>query len=257
MIPLAYGVLDISADGSRIMSRDGVYESGVFKPRPVPDNGMSFWATAMSDDGKVVIGSNTANSYKVWTEQDGFLAQYNEVYADVSANGRYLIKNRKMIDLVAGATIQIDLERALSVTSDGVVVGQQGDFATLWRNGDSVALGRLNQAGVSTAYAVTENGKIVVGLATSNDAPETRAYQNNPASWSIPEAFIWDEVHGMRSVEKLLTNEYGVDLNGWRLANATVISADGTHIAGVGIDAEGTLGRWMVRLVDECSELSW
>jgi hypothetical protein len=63
----------------------------------------------------------------------------------------------------------------------------------------------------------------VVGYCNSNAGGET--------------AFIWDADHGMRSLESVLVNDYGVDLGGWSLSNAKDVSADGRVIVGYGHNA--------------------
>ncbi len=52
----------------------------------------------------------------------------------------------------------------------------------------------------------------------------------------------------MRSVQDLLTSEYGIDLTGWSLSQATGISADGSTIVGYGRNADGNSESWIARL---------
>ncbi|MFG6094761.1 hypothetical protein SPB21_05900 [Leptothoe sp. ISB3NOV94-8A] len=52
-------------------------------------------------------------------------------------------------------------------------------------------------------------------------------------------AFIWDAVNGMRSLQAVFTDEFGLDLTGWKLGAATGISDDGLTIVGTGINPEG------------------
>jgi len=70
----------------------------------------------------------------------------------------------------------------------------------------------------SAAYGVSGDGSVVVGLGTSDSGG----------------AVIWDSGHGMRSLQSVLTSDYGLDLTGWTLTRATGISADGTVIVGEG-----------------------
>ncbi|MCH7814614.1 MAG: PEP-CTERM sorting domain-containing protein, partial [Planctomycetes bacterium] len=74
---------------------------------------------------------------------------------------------------------------------------------------------------VSQADGVSADGSVVVG-------------QSNSASGD--EAFIWDSVHGMRSLRDVLINDFGLgpQLNGWTLSHATDISNDGMNIVGWG-----------------------
>jgi hypothetical protein len=59
------------------------------------------------------------------------------------------------------------------------------------------------------------------------------------------EAFVWDSIHGMRSLQDLLTQDFGLDLTGWRLFEATGISADGRTIIGNGYNPSGTTEGWI------------
>ncbi|ARU55208.1 hypothetical protein OLMES_1123 [Oleiphilus messinensis] len=254
--------LQISADGERVLVREGIIDNGILIPLALPEDGMNFVSNGMSDDGSVRTGGKHSNSYQLWTADSGYLPQYTGKYLDLSENGRYIITKSEFLDLSTGITTNLSTEwdiEAVAVNSDGIVVGQNDTEAVMWKNGQVTGLGFIVPQTRSKAYAISENGKIVVGRSNTNDPDPSlsRAYKNNPESWHIQEAVIWDEVHGMRSLEELLATEYNVDLQGWRLANATTISSDGSHIAGIGLDADGNLGTWMVRLVDECSELSW
>jgi hypothetical protein len=62
------------------------------------------------------------------------------------------------------------------------------------------------------------------------------------------EAFIWDELHGMRNLKDVLVNEYNLDLTSWTLYGATGISADGLTIAGYGRNPSGNGEGWIARL---------
>ena len=61
-------------------------------------------------------------------------------------------------------------------------------------------------------------------------------------------AFIWDEVHGMRDLQQVLEDDYGLNLTGWRFQRAVGISADGRTIAGWGYNPDSWEEPWIVRL---------
>jgi hypothetical protein len=61
-------------------------------------------------------------------------------------------------------------------------------------------------------------------------------------------AFIWDATNGMRDLNFVLPDEYGVDLQGWLLNSANGISDDGQVIAGYGHNPQGQLEAWVVVL---------
>jgi uncharacterized membrane protein len=79
---------------------------------------------------------------------------------------------------------------------------------------------------LSKAYGVSADGSVIVGW--------------NYASSTYGEAFIWDTVHGMRSLEDVLVNECGLDLAGWDLCEARGVSADGLTIVGSGHNPNGS-----------------
>ena len=94
------------------------------------------------------------------------------------------------------------------------------------------SLGALpGSVGSGEALSVSADGSVVVGFGTTSGGEE---------------AFIWDEVHGMRSVEEVLSGlGLGPDLSGWSLERATGLSADGLTLAGTGIDPNGIEKGWI------------
>ena len=52
-------------------------------------------------------------------------------------------------------------------------------------------------------------------------------------------AFIWDADNGMRDLKDVLENDIGLALTGWKLDQATGISADGCAIVGHGNHISG------------------
>ena len=94
-----------------------------------------------------------------------------------------------------------------------------------------ISLGDIPEGSIdSIAYDVSADGSIVVGFAQS--ATEANA-------------FIWDADHGMRVLRDVLTNDFGLDLTGWRLREATGISADGVTIVGWGVNPDGDFEAWI------------
>ena len=102
-----------------------------------------------------------------------------------------------------------------------------------------VSLGDLpgGASDYSVAYDTNRDGSVVVGMANMIPYPPYNG-----------DAFIWDAVHGMRNLQDVLFNEYGIDLNGWRLASASGISDDGSVITGTGWDPNGHSEAWLVEL---------
>lgn len=159
-------------------------------------------ATAVSKDGLVVVGYSGHEAFR-WTAAGGM----------VGLGGLY-----PMIDSIASA-----------VSSNGsVVVGwsqsaTSGPQAFRWTaDGGMVGLGYLAggpKLNLSYACAVSEDGIVVLGQADSASGDT---------------AFVWDRANGMRNLQSVLTNDYHLDLTGWKLGEAKGISLDGKTIVGNG-----------------------
>jgi hypothetical protein len=97
-----------------------------------------------------------------------------------------------------------------------------------------VGLGALpGEVFFSIACGTSADGEVVVGV-TSSDGGDT--------------AFVWDAEHGMRGLEDILTDEFGIDLTGWQLSVASAVSADGRTVAGYGFNPSRDIEAWMASL---------
>jgi uncharacterized membrane protein len=126
------------------------------------------------------------------------------------------------------------------ITADGsVIVGEMSlrpdgsdearETAFLWdvEGGGVLSLDAHPGRGWSSqALDVTDDASVVVGRSSEG-------------------AFIWDEPNGMRLLHDFLVAEYGLDLAGWTLEDVRGISADGTVLAGNGINPEGIQEGWV------------
>jgi probable HAF family extracellular repeat protein len=230
----------VSADGSVVVGQsDGAGATGGWRYqafRYTPAGGMQGLgylsaggttsdAADVSADGQVVVGSSeyasTSNAYHAfrWTPTGGMVS---------------------LGDLPGGT----DTSFAAAVSSDGnVVVGNSrsagGREAFRWTQaGGMVGLGDL-PGGTFDSYAldVSDNG-VVVGVS------------NTTGGQSGFEAFIWDQANGMRRLQTVLEGQ-GLNLAGWTLTNVAGISADGTTLAGSGINPAGRAEAWVAVLVPE------
>ncbi|MEQ9453602.1 MAG: hypothetical protein RLN76_03270 [Phycisphaeraceae bacterium] len=95
----------------------------------------------------------------------------------------------------------------------------------------------------TSAMASNGDGSVVAGSARDTD-------HQGPPSEDPEIAFLWDEDNGTRSLKQVLVDDYGLELDGWELARATSMSADGLSIAGYGFDPEGERRGWVVRLAE-------
>jgi len=89
---------------------------------------------------------------------------------------------------------------------------------------------------ISQADGVSGDGSIVVGA--SEDS--------NP--YGMGDAFIWDRTHGMRHLQTVLQEEYGLEVSPWVLRRAYAITPDGRTIVGDGTNPEGENETWRVYL---------
>jgi probable HAF family extracellular repeat protein len=178
-------------------------------------------ASAVSADGLVVVGTdNSTGSYKAfkWTMSSGMTVlapsfSYSTHAKDVSSDGSVVVGNY----LYYSKTIAFRW-----TAEDGMVgLGEIPGYTTTY----------------STAYATSADGSVVVG-----------GYNNNFGPYSGDEAFIWDKVHGMRNLQDVLENSYGLNLGGWTLIEARGISADGLKIVGIGINSNGNTEAWLATI---------
>jgi len=241
--------------------------------------GSSFasYGNATSADGSVVVGqSNSASDYQAfrWTQAAGMVGlgdlpsgiNFSAAYG-VSADGSVIVgvghsasgQEAFRWTLATGMVGLGDLpgaktgaafdSRGYGVSADGsTVVGasqsSNGLEAFRWTQATGmVGLGDLpGSVFTSIAEATSGDGSIVVG-------------EGNEGTTSS-RAFIWDAAHGMRDLEDVLINDYGLgaSLVGWHLWAATGISADGNVIVGSGTypdDSQGINAGWVVDLVPE------
>jgi hypothetical protein len=64
----------------------------------------------------------------------------------------------------------------------------------------------------------------------------------------VGEAFIWDAANGMRSLQDMLVNDFGLALSGWTLGQAEGISDDGMTIVGFGTNPSGLIEGWAAHI---------
>lgn len=61
-------------------------------------------------------------------------------------------------------------------------------------------------------------------------------------------AIIWDQLHGVRNLQRVLEVEYGLALAGWTLKSASTVSDDGMVIVGNGLNPFGQTEAWLINL---------
>ncbi len=143
--------------------------------------------------------------------------------------------------------------RAFGVSSDGaVIVGgddtQDGGWQSYrWtQDGGMQNLGMLaEQVHESRANAVSASGNIVVGTIG-------RPFETDLG------AFIWTSEDGMRRVDDVLINDFGLrkQIAGWTLTSAVDVSDDGMTIVGGGINPAGNDAGWVAVLTPRPCDLN-
>jgi probable HAF family extracellular repeat protein len=128
---------------------------------------------------------------------------------------------------------------ALAVSADGrVVVGYShcdaGREAFRWTPAEGmVGLGDLpGGAFNSMAHGVSADGAVVVGAG---------------ATPSGDTACIWIG-GGLFDLQSFLVERYGLDLTGWRLTAAKLLSGDGQTIVGYGLNPDGEVEAWVAHI---------
>jgi hypothetical protein len=97
------------------------------------------------------------------------------------------------------------------------------------------------EVAAGSVYGVSADGSTMVGYPSSAPPFPWTTYQPHSP-------FLWTEAKGHRPLQDLLEDDYGLNLNGWRLSAATAISADGGAIVGYGFAPEGDTQGWIVTL---------
>jgi hypothetical protein len=241
---------------------------------PFPAEG--FGPMAVSDDGSIVIGRLDVDPSDItlfltflWDRRSGGFELLNgpdRDYhpTDISADGRVFVGRTCELkfgpdhyfcnvpteafywELIPSRITRIPSVDGLSaaISSDGnVVVGITSDQAFRWSAsvGGVETLGSLPGMNYSRAAATTSDGSIIIGTSgLSFPRSET--------------AFIWDSSHGMRELQSVLAEEYGLadELAGWTLSTADRISPNGKTISGFGIDPSGEpFVPWIARLTSD------
>jgi probable HAF family extracellular repeat protein len=269
----------VSADGSVVVGRSAATtgtrdeafrwtaETGMVALGDLPGLNFNSFAQGVSADGSIVVGESTSTrgdeAFR-WTEATGmvglgdlpdnfFRSRANGITPDGSTIVGFTTPlGGPEASLITGSSVNLlgklpggTYSEALAVSANGsVAVGRgnssRSDIWEAFRWSEStgiVGLGDFDDGfSYSGAYAVSADGSIVVGHATTA-AGHT--------------AFVWDDEHGMRSLQEVLSNEFGLaeSLAGWQLHIATGISADGRVIVGYG-ESPQSLGEYEAWLVD-------
>lgn len=206
-------------------------------------------AETITGDGMFVFGigrnsgTNTVPARWINLQVDAFCAPV----VDASRTGSILLTGDRLVSGMGCGTLNIfsPLPGGASIlgtaiSADGkIVVGQsesaQGMQAFEWDTGTTSGLGDLpGGAFESQALSLSMDGTFVVGWGTSVNGKE---------------AMIWDSINGMRSLQNVLADSYGVDTEGWTLSEVVRVSSDGMILVGHGAGPGGEHA-WIAELGD-------
>jgi probable HAF family extracellular repeat protein len=218
---------------------------------------------ATSADGAVIVGNNRDRSPFRWTVETGWiqisgLPFYLSPVKDISADGSVVVADNGPVALRWEGGVATELgdlpggwvfTDANAISADGFVVvggsssGKNCDDkygcrteAFRWKGGVMMGIGRTDpQFFESVALDVSADGSVIVGSIAD-------------PLWDTKEAFIWNERDGMRHLQTVLIDDFGLDLSGWHLRSASEVSADGLTIVGSGGNPDGHGEVWIAVL---------
>jgi probable HAF family extracellular repeat protein len=265
----AFGV---SADGSVVVGESASDQADFEAFLWTPDAGMvglgdllgagtTSSAYGTSADGSVIVGVSNGHAFR-WTSDGGAVSLGFSGYAYATSSDGSVVVGARAFDLTHPQAFRWTTDSgivglgylpgagpggfaqsyAIGTSADGsFVVGysssESGVQAFRWTaESGMVGLGDLPGGFFdSRAFGVSGDGSIVVGESES----DLDVFGN---------AFIWDGQHGMRPLEVVLSNDYGLDLEGWDLESARAISADGLTIVGYGVNPDGLDEAWIATI---------
>jgi len=264
----------IVGDGTRLNGRGEGWrwtaQTGLVGVGDLPGGAFKSLASAVSADGSVVVGwseselsTPSAEAYR-WTAAGGMVAlgdlpggRYISAATDISADASVIVgisstrrgseafrwtSETGMVVLGGELPGGVFAAGAFTISADGqTIVGNLSDDRYTpfrWTEEEGlVALPHPFQGQYTSVFphGVSADGSVIVGQVTG---PNERA-----------RGFIWDAERGTRDLEEALVNEFGLNLDGWRLNNgARAISDDGRTIVGSGQNREGNPEGWVAYL---------
>lgn len=234
---------DVSADGSVVVgigsstaSVNGepfrwTSASGLNPLLSLPQNFSSNTALGVSADGEVIVGRQLSakgvEAYR-WTAETGAvgLDDENDRFQSSEANA---VSADGLVVVGRGASPRLPVITTIPVFGDPSLMTE----AFRWTESSGlVGLGIRPGGDFSIANDVSADGSVVVGIGSGN---------------SQHTAIVWTSVNGWENIADLLSQS-GIDLDGWKLEEATGISANGTIVVGYGTNPDGNTEAWRADL---------
>lgn len=186
--------------------------------------GAPSYGWGISPDGSVVVGqTNTKQGPR------GFL------YSTASG---YVILGTLPNDTASQAVAaSFQGQIIVGTSSRQVFSGAQGFTSQMLRRTNTSMSGTGDLFGgpfQSAARDVSADGGVIVG--------------SGKIDGGLSRAVYWTANNGLLDFQNLLIREFGVNLNGWQLTEATGVSADGLTVVGNGVNPQGQGQGWIARL---------
>jgi len=217
---------------------------------PYVDNAPGVEARGITPDGSVIVGSNP-----------DVLAHYRRVARWSGSDPNAEVLDPYAFESYPWCESWPECSRYRSHTSHGESVSSDGsvivgsapasapgelELGFWWEDGAFRMLGGTN-------FATGSEWMNLAAVAAAGSRAVGTGYYSGP---------IVVDRERVRSLEDLLVNDYGVDLEGWDLTipddylwrRQTYLSADGRTIVGRGVAPGGSTGAWVVRLPPACSD---
>jgi uncharacterized membrane protein len=243
-------------------------EAAGMRELPQPDDPFhshdSTCAFALSADGRTVLGLvGQASSglpfedYKsllVWDLHEQTAPEVHRTpsmlpprlqWLDASADGSTALLSGGQNFIWSSAGFEETIPWARRLSPDGSTIlgalpiwGEGRDDSFVWtKEGGHKYIGTIDGWTSNHATAISYDGSTVVGK-LFNDIMQREDHA----------VYIWNERDGLRLIQDMLENDFGLDLTGWILTNATGISYDGLTIVGTGINPYGYEEGWIATI---------
>ncbi len=247
----AHFATGVSADGRRVVgwgnntngdkAQAWMWENGTMVGMgyllPQPLNPHYSAAFGISGDGNVIVGSSdSVDGTQAFRWSNGVMSGLGYLPSPFPNPPGDVVLTSWASAASYDASFIVGASRAFDYE------GKDQTEAFRWHNGVMIGLGDLPGSGFhSHANAVSTDGSMIVGYGTTD-----QGYR----------AFLWTPTHGMRDLRDDLIGDYGLDLAGWTLTDATGMSADGKVIVGIGVNPSGHPEGWIARVPEPLTAMT-
>ncbi|OHB48846.1 MAG: hypothetical protein A2Y10_06230 [Planctomycetes bacterium GWF2_41_51] len=210
---VGYGHSDLCTGGESIEAFYWTASGGMVGIGDLPGGRFGSAGYSVSYDGSVIVGYGVTSSHWTsfrWTSSEGMTGySFGYMANDVSADGTVMVG-----DSTSGEAFRWTEDEGIQML---------GKWAPNYLR--------------TSASTVSGDGCVVAGYGF---LAEYTAYSHDVFYWTIEDGF--------RSLKDILLNDYGLNLGGWILQDATGLSYDGSTIVGWGINPQGQDEAWIATI---------